>query len=341
MMDAPPDKEDLAPFVRVAQILLGIGLNVPMVLARDMRSAGFCCCRIWARGSISMNLRRTGAADRLYADALAALRDHADRGRARSRAICRRYDRALLMREMELMPEWFLRRHLGMLQMSAAERAHAGSTVRGAVRSAPWRSRRAFVHRDYHSRNLLLTAEQQSRHPGFSGCGARTRDLRFGVAAQGLLHRLAARAGARTGPCSTASSCSPGRIRRRTPTRREFMRWFDLMGLQRHIKVLGIFARLYYRDGKPQYLKDLPRVLALRAGHRRRCTRRRRSSPRSSPQRIEPEFRRRAGSARSRERPLPERAARRDDSRGRARRAPAADDRHHRRNRCCRCAASR
>ena len=119
----------------------------------------------------------------------------------------------------------------------------------------------SFVHRDYHSRNLAGDACQQSGHLGFSGRGVGTRNLRSGIAAQGLLRRLAARRGCARGPCNTATGC----WRRDLPldaTEAEFIHAFDLMGLQRHIKVLGIFARLYYRDGKVQYLKDLPRVLA-------------------------------------------------------------------------------
>ena len=121
-----------------------------------------------------------------------------------------------------------------------------------------------FVHRDYHSRNLMLTAE---RNPGvidFQDALRGPGRLRPGLAAQGLLHRLAARARGAAGCALTAGSCSL-RASRFGSRRREFMRWFDLMGLQRHIKVLGIFARLYYRDGKSGYLKDLPRVLGLRA----------------------------------------------------------------------------
>jgi N-acetylmuramate 1-kinase len=161
------------------------------------------------------------------------------------------------MQEMELMPEWFLRRHLGM-SVDAGERAMLDRLFEALVQSAGAQPT-ALVHRDYHSRNLLLSAEN---NPGI---------LDFQDAVWGpITYDLA----------SLLKDCyiawPPSRVRewalqyREQLLRRgfpmsanadEFMRWFDLIGLQRHIKVLGIFARLNYRDGKSQYLKDLPRVL--------------------------------------------------------------------------------
>src|ERR1700691_4470838 len=119
VMDAPPEKEDLGPFVTVARILLGMGLNAPVILARDSKQGFLFLSDLGSRQFLD-ELKTDGAADRLYADALAALAimQTADSGPARDLPP---YDHALLMREMELMPEWFLRRHLG-LKVSAAER---------------------------------------------------------------------------------------------------------------------------------------------------------------------------------------------------------------------------
>jgi N-acetylmuramate 1-kinase len=254
-MDAPPEKENLAPFVSVARMLLGIGLNAPVVLAQE-----------WARGFLLLSdlgqrqyldeLGSIEAADRLYAHALGALStmQMADNGMARALP---RYGRDLLMREMELMPEWFLRAHLG-LEISAAERGMLDRLFEALVQDALAQPA-AFVHRDYHSRNLLVTAENNPGILDFQDAvwGPVTYDLvsllkdcyvawpAARVRAWALQHREHLLA--RGFPAGKSEA--------------EFMRWFDLIGLQRHIKVLGIFARLYYRDGKAQYLKDLPRVL--------------------------------------------------------------------------------
>jgi N-acetylmuramate 1-kinase len=254
-MDAPPEKENLEPFVNVARILLGIGLNVPVVLAQQ-RERGFLLLSDLGTRQYLDELQADGAADRLYADALSALSTMQLAGGAQSRELPP-YDHALLMREMELMPEWFLHRHLG-LQVSASERGMLSRLFEVLAQSA-LQQPATFVHRDYHSRNLLVTAADNPGILDFQDavCGPVTYDLvsllkdcyvawpapRVRAWALGHRERLLA-----------------GGFQLGLPER-EFVRWFDLAGLQRHIKVLGIFARLYYRDGKDQYLKDLPRVL--------------------------------------------------------------------------------
>jgi len=253
-MDAPPDKENLQPFVAVARQLLGIGLNVPVVLARDS-ARGFLLLSDLGRRQYLDELAN-GAADSLYADALGALCTMQTAGATAARALPP-YGRELLMREMELMPQWFLREHL-RLQISAAERSMLDGLFEILVQSAAAQPA-SFVHRDYHSRNLLVTA---ANNPGIldfqdAVCGAITYDLVSllkdcyvawpapQVRAWALDYREQLLA--KGFPLNLGES--------------EFIRGFDLVGLQRHIKVLGIFARLYYRDGKSQYLKDLPRVL--------------------------------------------------------------------------------
>ncbi len=254
VMDAPPDKEDLAPFIKVGRILSDIGVNVPAVLARDS-----------ARGLLLLSdlgtelyldaLRDAAAADRLYGDALHALREIQTADVARG-ADLPLYSHELLMREMELMPEWFLGRHLG-LPPSAQQRSmleQLFGTLSQAAASQPT----VIVHRDFHSRNLLVTAQH---NPGILDF----QDAVWGPVTYDVVSLLK--------DCYVAWPAARVRdwaleYRERLLERGftagsavEFVRWFDLIGLQRHIKVLGIFARLYYRDGKPGYLKDLPRVL--------------------------------------------------------------------------------
>jgi hypothetical protein len=255
VMDAPPEKEDLAPFLSVAKMLLGFGLNVPVTLARDSKR-GFLLLSDLGQRQYLDELALDGAADRLYGDALEAL---AIMQTADVRKPCDvpHYSRALLMREMELMPEWFLRGHL-RLQISAAERGMLDRLFEALAQCALEQSA-TFVHRDYHSRNLLLTADN---NPGILDF----QDAVRGPVTYDLVSLLK--------DCYIAWPESRVRAwalqyRDRlltqgfplAATEEKFIHGFDLVGLQRHIKVLGIFARLYYRDGKVQYLKDLPRVL--------------------------------------------------------------------------------
>jgi N-acetylmuramate 1-kinase len=167
------------------------------------------------------------------------------------------YSHGLLMREMELMPEWFLRRHLG-LQVSAAERGMLDRLFETLAQSALAQPA-VFVHRDYHSRNLLVTTDN---NPGILDF----QEAVWGPVTYDLVSLLKDCYIAWPAPQVRAWTLQYREqlLSKGFPlgtSEREFMRGFDLVGLQRHIKVLGIFARLYYRDGKSQYLKDLPRVL--------------------------------------------------------------------------------
>jgi len=167
------------------------------------------------------------------------------------------YDAAALQREMQLLPDWFCARHLALV-LDEEERALLADTF-GFLEREALRQPVVLVHRDYHSRNLMITAE---RSPGVIVF----QDAVAGPVGYDLVSLLK--------DCYIA--WPPERVRGWVLGYRErlqgagmgvgadaaeFLRWFDLMGLQRHIKVLGIFARLYYRDGKRGYLKDLPRVL--------------------------------------------------------------------------------
>ncbi len=261
VMDAPPDKEDLGPFLHVAEMLAGIGLSVPLVLARHVGAGLLLLTDLGSRLYLDELVADCGAgtprADALYADALAALAQMQTAGRPLANRLPS-YDAPLLIKEMELLPDWFLRRHLG-IDVDAPLRASLSQLferLAAAALSQPV----TFVHRDYHSRNLLLLPEGNPGIIDFQDAVAgpitydlvsllkdcyvawpatRVRDWALQYREQLLRAGLAFDAG-----------------------EREFLRGFELMGLQRHIKVLGIFCRLFYRDGKSQYLRDLPRVLA-------------------------------------------------------------------------------
>ncbi|HTV94428.1 MAG TPA: phosphotransferase [Steroidobacteraceae bacterium] len=256
VMDAPPEKEALEPFIAVARALIGCGLNVPVVLARDVERGLLLLSDLGTRQYLP-DLAAGRDVERLYGDALDALVRLQTQGAEAARALPP-YDRAALLREMELLPEWFLGRHLGA-PPAPGERALLDRTFEFLAQSALGQPA-AFVHRDYHSRNLLITEQNNPGIIDFQDAvrGAVTYDVvsllkdcyiawpRERVIGWLLEYReRLLRAGFALGA-----------------DRDTLIRWFDLMGLQRHIKVLGIFARLFHRDGKPGYLGDLPRVLA-------------------------------------------------------------------------------
>lgn len=259
VMDAPPGKEDLQPFLRVAQMLLEVGVNVPRVLARDLPQ-GFLLLSDLGSASYLDALQAASAGgdasrvEALYRDALDSLLQIQVRG---VEASLPPYDHAALVREMALMPEWFFQRHLG-LTLEPSEVAMLEQLQELLVQSAAEQPA-SLVHRDYHSRNLMVCDRD---NPGI---------LDFQDAVQGpvtydlvsLLKDCYIR-----WPTAQVQSWAL-QYRQRLISARihagrddaQFLQWFDWMGLQRHIKVLGIFARLWYRDGKRGYLKDLPLVL--------------------------------------------------------------------------------
>lgn len=202
-------------------------------------------------------LREPGRVEALYGDALAALVRIAVQGREIARELPP-YDAAVLDREMRLLTEWFLPRHLG-IEPDAAEQSMLRASFDFLIEAALAQPA-TFVHRDYHSRNLMIIPE---RNPGIIDfqdalCGPLAYDL------VSLLKdcyiawpRERVEGWVRGQHAALAAAGFAG-----LPDAREFLRQFDLIGLQRHIKVLGIFARLWYRDGKIGYLNDLPLTLA-------------------------------------------------------------------------------
>jgi aminoglycoside/choline kinase family phosphotransferase len=254
-MDAPPERESLDGWLRVARILAATGVHVPPVLAVDVEQ-GFVLMGDLGRQHYLDALGQGADPEPLYADAVDAL-VRMQAGDAAEASELAPYDRELLMREMELFPEWFLVRHLS-LSPGPADRA----TIAAAF---DWLCEQALaqpvvlVHRDYHSRNLLVRA---AGNPGIVDF----QDAVLGPISYDLVSLLKdcyvvwPRARLlgwldRYRAAASAAGLDVG------ADRQEYLDWFDRMGLQRHLKVLGIFARLWHRDGKPGYLGDLPRVL--------------------------------------------------------------------------------
>ena len=250
VMDAPPDREDIRPWLDVAQRLGRAGLHVPEIQAADPQR-GFVLMEDLGDRILLPELNRTNA-DRLYGqamDALLAMQQHADTTGLPD------YDEARLVAEMELMPEWFLKRHLGFTpgceQWDVVE-----SAFRVLVTSAQAQPQ-VFVHRDYHSRNLLVTERDSPGVIDFQDAvrGPVTYDL-VSLLRDCYIEWPDAQVRAWAGEYREKLAAAGFKV----PDEETFLRAFDLMGLQRHIKVLGIFCRLWYRDGKAGYLQDLPLV---------------------------------------------------------------------------------
>ena len=256
VMDAPPGREDSRPFVHVAKLLRGAGLNVPEVHAADFER-GFLL--LGDLGSVSyLDRLHEESAPSLYRDAIDALVRMQQRVPANSLPP---YDEARLAAELELFPQWFLGEHLGR-PPNATERRVLDEAFTLLVQAALAQPR-VFVHRDYHSRNLMVHA----RNPGIldfqdAVLGPFTYDpvslFRDAYVSwpRARVHEWLDEYVDRAAEAGLLFPAPPT-----TAVRNRVRRDFDLMGIQRHIKVAGIFARLWHRDGKAAYLGDIPLVL--------------------------------------------------------------------------------
>lgn len=251
-MDAPPEREDCNPFVHVAKLMRDAGVNVPQVIAQDI-----------ARGFLLLSdlgtttyLRALGEsnADVLFSDALGALIDWQLATRPNTLPP---YDDVLLRRELELFPEWYLGRHLGIA--TGAEQRQSLDVLFARLIEAALAQPQVYVHRDYMPRNLMLSEP----NPGVldfqdAVLGPITYDVvsllrdAFVSWPEARVLDWTARYWERAKKAGLPVHSDFG----------AFYRDFEWMGLQRHLKILGIFARIHYRDGKPGYLDDTPRFIA-------------------------------------------------------------------------------
>ena len=251
-MDAPPPQEDTRPFLHVAALLHGAGLNAPRVLAQDVRQ-GFLLLSDLGTATYLAALNEDNASE-LFEAATAAL----VRWQLASRAdALPPYDETLLRRELDLFPDWYLGRHLG-IEAKPAQQQMLQSLWRLLI-DACLAQPRVFVHRDYMPRNLMVTTPA----PGILDF----QDAVFGPITYDVVSLF--RDAFISWPEERVLDWT---VRYWERARRaglpvdadfaDFYRAFEWTGLQRHLKVLGIFARINYRDGKPQYLTDTPRFVA-------------------------------------------------------------------------------
>lgn len=251
VMDAPPELEDSKPFINVCNILQQAGVSVPEILHADLDS-GFLLLTDFGQEHF-LGAFGPDNTQRLYADALDALLAIQRHGDSTSLPP---YDETLLMFEMSLFGDWFLGRHLGANLRGAATEV-LEQTCRFLCHSA-LEQPQVFVHRDYHSRNLMVLPRGNPGIIDFQDavCGPITYDL------VSLLRDVYVK-----WPEERVTAWLEDYYQRLKhygfvqAKRAEFYRWFDLMGVQRHLKVAGIFCRLYYRDGKAGYLRDIPLTL--------------------------------------------------------------------------------
>jgi len=251
VMDAPPEREDCRPFVRVAGMLHQAGLNAPQVLAQDLDQGFLLLSDLGTRTYLEALNPANAAA--LFADATDALL----RWQLASRpGGLPPYDEALLRREMSLFPEWYIGKHL-QKSVSRSQSEALEKIFQLLVKSALAQPV-VYVHRDYMPRNLMvcdpnpgvLDFQDAVLGPITYDMVSLVRDAFISWNEEQVLDwsarywEKAKRAG-----LPVAADFA------------EFWRGFEWMGLQRHLKVLGIFARINYRDGKPKYLADTPRFL--------------------------------------------------------------------------------
>ena len=251
-MDAPPAHEDCRPFVKVARLMAEAGLHVPDIVAEDLERGFLLLTDLGSSGYLQA--LNADSADHLFGDATDAL----VRWQLASKpAVLPPYDEALLRRELELFPEWYLQRHLGLSVSTAQRRALDG--VFAAVTQSNLAQPAVYVHRDYMPRNLMVCTP----NPGVLDF----QDAVYGPITYDVVSLFK----------DAFISWDEERVldwtvrywekakRAGLPVDADFgafYRDFEWMGLQRHLKVLGIFARLHYRDGKSGYLEDTPRFIA-------------------------------------------------------------------------------
>ena len=249
VMDAPPDLEDTTSFVQIASFLYSDGINVPKIFAQD-KEQGFLLLTDFGNTPYLQQLNEQSA-DRLYRvaiDSLIAIQ------LAPSENIdLPIYDSARLQQEMALFPEWFLQKHMTIQSPDFIE------TIYQLLITNALEQPQVIVHRDYHSRNLMICDDGSAGIIDF-------QDAVIGPITYDLVSLLR--------DCYIAwpqdridhwlryyYQQARTKVLLADISFEQFKRWFDLMGIQRHLKVLGIFCRLNYRDGKINYMNDLPLTL--------------------------------------------------------------------------------
>lgn len=251
VMDAPPGQVDCRPFLRIAGLLRDAGLHVPRILAEDL-ARGFLLLEDLGRHTYLDVLDATNA-DRLFSDAIAALILWQQATRS---GVLAPFDRPFLHRELMLFPEWYVTRHL-KLELTAMDAMVLQDAFK-VLEDSALGQRQVYMHRDFMPRNLMVSEpnpgvldfQDAVMGPVSYDITSLFRDAFISWPEERVRQwRLMYWERARRGGLPLPSEA------------REFERASDWMGMQRHFKILGLFARIHYRDGKPRYLQDTPRFL--------------------------------------------------------------------------------
>lgn len=266
VMDAPPEHEDCRPFIHVAHLLSEAGLNAPQILSEDLEQGFLLLTDLGQQTYLQKILGSSqtsdpnqslaigaGEIDTLFRQAINALIQWQKSTRTNELPP---YDEKLLRRELNLFPEWFINRHLGVT-LDNAQKKSLESIFTHLIDSALDQPR-VYVHRDFMPRNLMISSplpgildfQDAVEGPITYDIASLCRDAFISWDEERILDwTIYYWENARKANLPVAADFS------------EFWRQVEWMGLQRHLKVLGIFCRLNYRDGKPAYLADLPRFV--------------------------------------------------------------------------------
>ncbi len=255
-MDAPPPHENCRPFVQIAGYLESMGLNCPRILGADFENGFILMSDLGSTQYLAELKRNPHRATDLYNDAIDALLVLQENGEVYQHQLPA-YDYDLISFELSIFRDWLCGRHLG-IDFSNDEEKQWQECCEVLINNA-LRQRQVFMHRDYHSRNLMLTAEN---NPGI---------LDFQDAVEGpLTYDVVSlfKDCYIKWPTDRVKEWALQYFDRLNPELKgdmaadDFLQQFDLMGVQRHLKAAGIFARLFHRDGKSGYLNDIPRTLS-------------------------------------------------------------------------------
>jgi aminoglycoside/choline kinase family phosphotransferase len=258
LMDAPPDKEDCRPFLKVADLFSAAGICAPRVEMHDLEQGFLLLTDLGRIGLLAALKAEPTLADTLMRPALDMLVRWQEASRP---GVLPPYDEALLYREMRLFPEWYLGRHLGRTLSSAQEQAL--EKLFRQLADAALAQPRVFVHRDFMPRNLMVVENEPSLTLGVLDF----QDAVYGPITYDVVSLF------RDAFISWEEEQELDWVVRYWEKARDarlpvpadfgdFWQDYEWMGLQRHLKVLGIFCRLKYRDGKAHYIDDLPRFIA-------------------------------------------------------------------------------
>lgn len=257
LMDAPPEKEDCRPFVHVAGLIEAAGLFGPKILAQDLAQGFLLLSDLGRVGYLAAFKAEPELADVLMRPVLDVLVQWQLSSKA---AVLPPYDAALLRRELDLFPEWFVRQHLGATLSD--EEASALENIFSLLIASASAQPKVFVHRDFMPRNLMVVESEPTLTPGILDF----QDAVYGPITYDVVSLF------RDAFISWEEEQEIDWVVRYWEKARaaglpvhedfgDFWQAYEWMGLQRHLKVLGIFCRLNYRDGKANYLTDLPRFI--------------------------------------------------------------------------------